>query len=311
MSLDLRTQMKMKMSSTDKLSGKDKAKYLKSLREKEKEQEVLTIKKNEIKTQKIESYVKPNQIENNLIEYYEDNPTDYNDHNDKNYNSYSHPLTTTTTKTTTTITPSTTTSKNISQETKIESNDSLPVGFFDDITEEMTVRGVNILEEVKKQETQTKEQLQLFFDEVDNMVPVENDQESNEEQEDLNNQSNLDNEDIVQAAYEAKIGSLMLRCESNRKRGLDNHDDNHNNHNHNNENSNNETDRYNINYLEAENEVNEVLAQDHDIIETLPKDSESSIRDIIASTVARKRRKNVSIDDNLMLDPLSWNSRNF
>lgn len=232
----MRAQMKSKISSEDKMSGKDRAKLLKSLREKEKTQELSVASVNSQQQRQTE--------DTTTIELTE--PSD------------STPL-----------------DKGLSE---------IPQGFFDNEREEMVARGLDVGQELKKQEGSANEALQSFFEEVDNIVP----EESSEDVEVGDQETDLI-EDVVQLAYSAKIGNLMMQCDpSNKRQGK----------------------QINKEMEDAAREASEILVQDHEFNESSSATDGEAIQRIVETTLAKKKRKLERRSETYeSIDLMNWTSR--
>lgn len=125
------------------------------------------------------------------------------------------------------------------ENTTTTSTSILPVGFFDNPIEDMQVRGLNYIEVKSKQAKQEKKELEKFFFEIDNIKELETDvnkQEtvngSNVENEYTNNDKDqIDSEleysheveDILNIAYKGKLASLLLKVDHMKDRKMMKH----------------------------------------------------------------------------------------
>jgi hypothetical protein len=233
----IRAQMKSKISSGEKLSGKDKAKLLKSLRDREKNQENGPV-----------SVDQAGQVEE------------------------SHPVIVSSTEMTDSI-----------ESTTEKKSAEIPQGFFDNEKEEMLAKGLDVSQEIKKQEGSANEVLHSFFEEVDNLVPDESleDVDGEEQESDLI-------EDAVQLAYSAKIGNLMLRCDPSNKR---------------------EGKQIDKEIEDAAREASEILGQDHEFEETSLATDGEAIQRIVGTTLAAKKKRKLESAKYEPIDLMDWTSR--
>ena len=86
----------------------------------------------------------------------------------------------------------------------------LPVGFFDDVREDIEARGLSVKDEIKRKENEQNEKLESFLGEIDEILGIKENVESDSD-------DDKDDEEYaemaLQLAYASKAASLMAKIE--------------------------------------------------------------------------------------------------